>query len=74
MLLLNCVTSGHVSWVGTSSMEIKMVAKSSWTDEPWMSALFTFVALDRQTLKAAPLAKIDPGEYHEWRHVFGKVL
>mmetsp|Transcript_12837 Transcript_12837/g.14817 ORF Transcript_12837/g.14817 Transcript_12837/m.14817 type:complete len:291 (-) Transcript_12837:1843-2715(-) len=61
--------AGQVSWVGTSSMEINMVAKSSWTEEPWMSALFTFVALDRNTMKPAALHQLNP-ETEEEKHHF----
>lgn len=49
------LSSGRVSWVGRSSMEIKMQAQSSWADEPWLSALFTFVALDAETKQPAQL-------------------
>ena len=38
---------GYVTWVGSSSMEIHLSACSSWTDQPWLTALFTFVARDR---------------------------
>mmetsp|Transcript_40 Transcript_40/g.62 ORF Transcript_40/g.62 Transcript_40/m.62 type:complete len:472 (-) Transcript_40:232-1647(-) len=52
--------SGKVSWVGTSSMEINMTANSSWTTEPWLSALFSFVALDKNTGKPAALNRLIP--------------
>lgn len=40
---------GRVTWVGRSSMEIGMMAISSWADEPFLEAQFTFVARDPDT-------------------------
>ncbi|GBG24277.1 Acyl-coenzyme A thioesterase 9, mitochondrial [Hondaea fermentalgiana] len=52
--------SGCVSWVGTSSMEIKMQALSSWSQEPFLEALFTFVARDRVTGRARRINPLKP--------------
>lgn len=51
------VLSGRVTWVGNSSMEIRMRAHTSEREAPFMESLFTFVARDRATGKAA---KINP--------------
>ena len=40
---------GRVSWTGRSSMEIKMVIRSSRYDHDDMEAYFTFVARDLST-------------------------
>ena len=52
--------SGRVTWVGRSSLEIGMRAVSSWTDEPFLEASFTFVA--RHPLTNRP-AQVNPLEY-----------
>eukprot|EP00443_Scrippsiella_acuminata_P016013 CAMPEP_0115224526 /NCGR_PEP_ID=MMETSP0270-20121206/29618_1 /TAXON_ID=71861 /ORGANISM="Scrippsiella trochoidea, Strain CCMP3099" /LENGTH=447 /DNA_ID=CAMNT_0002638835 /DNA_START=37 /DNA_END=1380 /DNA_ORIENTATION=- len=49
------VLSGKVTWVGRSSMEIQMRAQASWTHEPFMESLFTFVARDPDTGRAAQI-------------------
>lgn len=38
---------GAVSWVGRSSLEIRMVAASDCQPEPWLDANFVFVARER---------------------------
>mmetsp|Transcript_5026 Transcript_5026/g.16177 ORF Transcript_5026/g.16177 Transcript_5026/m.16177 type:complete len:448 (-) Transcript_5026:160-1503(-) len=47
--------SGQVTFVGRSSMEISMQARSSWSDSPFMESNFTFVARDPKTNKAAQI-------------------
>ena len=51
--------SGNVTWVGRSSMEIGMQARSSWADEPFLEASFTFVARSRGTNKPASINPLD---------------
>lgn len=52
--------SGKVSWVGSSSMEIQMQARSNWSDEPWLEALFTFVARDKNSGRARRINPLQP--------------
>jgi len=54
------VLSGKVTYVGSSSMEIHMEACSTWTSEPWLGALFTFVARDRETGRARRINPLTP--------------
>mmetsp|Transcript_98527 Transcript_98527/g.205477 ORF Transcript_98527/g.205477 Transcript_98527/m.205477 type:complete len:452 (-) Transcript_98527:61-1416(-) len=58
------VMSGRVTWVGRSSMEIQMRAQSSKAEEPFMESIFTFVARDPETGKAARInpLKVDGAE------------
>mmetsp|Transcript_21946 Transcript_21946/g.46653 ORF Transcript_21946/g.46653 Transcript_21946/m.46653 type:complete len:454 (-) Transcript_21946:101-1462(-) len=49
------VLSGEVTWVGRSSMEIRMRAKSVWAETPFMESLFTFVARDADTGRAVQI-------------------
>lgn len=44
--------SGQVTWVGRSSMEIRMQAYVEGTDEPFMESNFTFVGRDPETGRA----------------------
>lgn len=61
--------SGKVTWVGRSSMEIRMkVEDTSNPDEnerEWLEAYFTFVARDPETNKAAPIAGLQPETQEE---------
>lgn len=43
--------SGKVTWVGNSSMEIRMSCADVSTGEEWLEAFFTFVTLDPETKK-----------------------
>jgi acyl-coenzyme A thioesterase 9 len=43
--------SGKVTWVGNSSMEIRMSCAEISTSEEWLEAFFTFVTLDPNTKK-----------------------
>ena len=52
--------SGSVSWVGRSAVEVTMQATSSWTDEPWLMGIFTYVARDIETGKAVPVPLLKP--------------
>jgi acyl-coenzyme A thioesterase 9 len=56
----NMELSGQVTWAGRSSMEIAMTIRSNWSDEPWISSRFTFVARDVRTGKAAPINRLVP--------------
>eukprot|EP00401_Gymnodinium_catenatum_P028028 CAMPEP_0117581732 /NCGR_PEP_ID=MMETSP0784-20121206/66004_1 /TAXON_ID=39447 /ORGANISM="" /LENGTH=447 /DNA_ID=CAMNT_0005382103 /DNA_START=71 /DNA_END=1414 /DNA_ORIENTATION=+ len=49
------VLYGKVTYVGKSSMEIRMTAVATWTDKPFMESYFTFVARDPSTGKAAAI-------------------
>mmetsp|Transcript_109463 Transcript_109463/g.349247 ORF Transcript_109463/g.349247 Transcript_109463/m.349247 type:complete len:441 (+) Transcript_109463:74-1396(+) len=49
------VLSGAVTWVGRSSMEIKMQARAAWSEELFMESIFTFVARDPDTGRAAQI-------------------
>eukprot|EP00013_Stygamoeba_regulata_P020307 CAMPEP_0177654780 /NCGR_PEP_ID=MMETSP0447-20121125/14539_1 /TAXON_ID=0 /ORGANISM="Stygamoeba regulata, Strain BSH-02190019" /LENGTH=433 /DNA_ID=CAMNT_0019158501 /DNA_START=503 /DNA_END=1804 /DNA_ORIENTATION=- len=57
--------SGTVAWVGTSSLEIHMAVTSSWTDMPWLTAQFVFVARDPQSGKAARVPPLAPETQNE---------
>lgn len=57
--------SGSVTWVGSSSMEIGMSAVSSWSQTPWLTALFTFVARDKATGRAARVNPLQPSTPEE---------
>jgi len=60
---------GQVTWVGRSSMEIRMIARSQWTEKPFMESYFTFVARNPKTGRAA---QINPLEVSgaEQEHLF----
>ena len=49
------VVIGRPNWVGRSSMEIGIVARSSWAEEPFLEASFTFVARDPETNRPASI-------------------
>ena len=52
--------SGNISWVGKSSMEITMlVAPSSNLENVWLEARFTFVARDRETMRATDIVPLE---------------
>lgn len=57
------VLSGKVTWVGKSSMEIRMQCAHKDEDgveSEWLEAYFTFVARDPETNKATNIARLDP--------------
>ena len=47
--------NGRVTWVGRSSMEISMQARSTWASEPFLEASFTFVARDPGSNRSATI-------------------
>ena len=51
--------SGKVTYVGTSSMEIRMQCKDSGGKE-WMEAYFTFVATDPDTKRPLKIPRLQP--------------
>eukprot|EP00536_Pseudo-nitzschia_multiseries_P019482 jgi/Psemu1/321391/estExt_fgenesh1_pm.C_50940001 len=55
--------SGKVTYVGTSSMEIRMQCKAFDQDDPWMEAYFTFVP---STPRPKNPLKIPPLEPQTW--------
>lgn len=52
--------SGKVTWVGSSSMEIRMLCTEVDTDQEWLEAYFTFVTLDPATKKAFKMPPLLP--------------
>ena len=57
------VLSGKVTWVGKSSMEIRMQCahkNDDGTESEWLEAYFTFVARDPDTNKATSIARLHP--------------
>ena len=60
--------SGKVTWVGTSSMEIRMQCSESETCEEWLEAYFTFVCLDPDTKKACRIPPLLPETKEERAH------
>lgn len=60
--------SGKVTWVGRSSMEIRMQIADDSGDE-WMEAYFTFVTLDPETKKPVGMPALVP-ETNEERALF----
>lgn len=50
--------SGHVSYVGRSSLEISMRAQSAGAAHHWIAARFTFVCRDRATDKAVAVPRL----------------
>lgn len=52
--------SGKVTYVGKSSMEIKMQCKSADNDQYWMEAYFTFVATDQNTKRPMKITPLKP--------------
>jgi acyl-coenzyme A thioesterase 9 len=58
--------SGKVTFVGTSSMEIRMQCKEAESDEdPWMEAYFTFVAVDPHTKRPLRIPPLEPQTWIE---------
>jgi acyl-coenzyme A thioesterase 9 len=60
--------SGKVTYVGSSSMEIRMQCKDSHDptrDDPWMEAYFTFVAVDPETKRPLKIPPLDPQTWLE---------
>ncbi|KAG7358631.1 acyl-CoA hydrolase [Nitzschia inconspicua] len=58
--------SGKVTYVGTSSMEIRMQCKNEQHGEdPWMEAYFTFVAVDPDTKRPLKIPPLDPQTWLE---------
>ena len=49
------VVTGQPNWVGRSSMEIGIVARSTWAEEAFLEASFTFVARDPETNRPASI-------------------
>lgn len=62
--------SGQVSWVGRSSMEIRMEVSSKTDQNTVLEAFFTFVARDRNTGKGARINALIPQTEQEraWFH------
>mmetsp|Transcript_7964 Transcript_7964/g.12302 ORF Transcript_7964/g.12302 Transcript_7964/m.12302 type:complete len:329 (-) Transcript_7964:82-1068(-) len=59
--------SGKVTWVGSSSMEIRMKVQGL-DDQEWLEAYFTFVALHPETKKPLKIAPILPETNEERAH------
>lgn len=64
------VLSGKVTYVGTSSMEIRMQCNSSTDDNEkyWMEAFFTFVATDPVTKRPHQIPPLKPESELEKQH------
>lgn len=64
------VLSGKVTYVGTSSMEIRIQCRndSSADDEYWLEAFFTFVATDPETKRPTRIPPLQPETLLEERH------
>lgn len=59
--------SGKVTWVGRSSMEIRMEINDDGGNE-WMEAYFTFVTLDPETKKPVSMPALIPETNEERAH------
>jgi acyl-coenzyme A thioesterase 9 len=57
--------SGKVTWVGNSSMEIRMQCADLDTREEWLEAYFTFVTLDPVTKKPIAMPALLPTTQEE---------
>jgi len=58
--------SGKATYVGNSSMEIRMQCKCDGVDEePWMEAYFTFVAVNRETKRPMIIPPLEPETWLE---------
>lgn len=57
--------SGKVTWVGSSSMEIRMQCADLDTQEEWLEAYFTFVTLDPLTKKPISMPALLPTNHEE---------
>lgn len=67
------VLSGRVTWVGRSSMEILMRAQASKSSSHFLESIFTFVARDPATGKAARINPLDAkGEEEERMFALGE--
>lgn len=53
------ILGGRVTWVGRSSMEIQMRAEVSGSGQPILESLFTFVARDAGTGRAAQIPQLE---------------
>jgi len=64
------VLSGKVTYVGTSSMEIRMKCRNAddKEDEYWMEAFFTFVATDPETKRPVKIPPLKPESLLEEKH------
>jgi len=60
--------SGKVTWVGNSSMEIRMQCVEEGSDEEWLEAYFTFVTLDPDTKKPVAMPALLPQTQEERAH------
>jgi acyl-coenzyme A thioesterase 9 len=60
--------SGKVTWVGSSSMEIRMQCQDVTEKDEWLDAYFTFVALDPITRKPTTVPHILPETQEEKVH------
>ena len=59
------VLSGRVTFVGTSSMEIRMHCTAAGEDEPWLESFVTFVTLDPETKKPMHITPLLPQNAQE---------
>lgn len=59
--------SGKVTWVGSSSMEIRMQCQDDKSDE-WLEAYFTFVTLHPETKKPLKMCPLLPQTSEERAH------
>jgi len=62
---LDQTLSGRVTYVGSSSMEIKMHCRVVGDKEPWLEAYFTFVTLDPETKKPMNITPLLPQNAQE---------
>ena len=60
--------SGKVTWVGNSSIEIRMQCQDAKEKDEWLEAYFTFVALDPFTRKPIMVPHILPQTQEEKVH------
>lgn len=60
--------SGKVTWVGSSSMEIRMKISASEDGPEWLEAYFTFVTLDPETKRAIKISPLLPETNEEMAH------
>jgi len=65
---LDQLLTGKVTWVGKSSMEIRMQLKSSGEEDEWLEAYFTFVTLDPKTKRPMKISKLSPQSNEERAH------
>ncbi|KAL7529830.1 hypothetical protein ACHAWF_003125 [Thalassiosira exigua] len=60
--------SGKVTWVGSSSMEIRMKISASEDGPEWLEAYFTFVTLDPETKRPIKISPLLPETDEERVH------